>query len=155
MWSATTGASRGPVGVRSGEDVDPVNITSGGYALADATHLVVNDGGFSEAAVDAMTGTVTMRSLPRPAACSREAWAAQQNVDIIGPAGGDPPRGRCTRAVRAAQKAFWKSKAPTGVVAVGGKRYAVRHTSTRAELLVLAAGATRPRSRSLPVCKLT
>lgn len=154
MWNATTGTSVGPVGVRSGDDVDHVNISSGGYALTDATHLVATDGGYTEATVDAMTGKVTRRLLPRPAACSAEDWSAQQIFDIVGPDAGDAPRARCTRAVRAAQRSFWKAKVPTGMLAVGGKRYAVRHANARAELLILDAGATTPRSRSLRVCKV-
>jgi len=155
MWNATTGTSLGPVGVRSRDEVDHVNITSGGFALADATHVVATDGGYTEATVDAVTGKVARRTLPRPAACSVDDWTAQQDLDIIGPASGGAPRAKCTRAVRAAQRSFWKAKAPTGMIAVGGTRYAMRHTNGRADLLVLAAGATKPRWRSLRVCKVT
>ena len=56
--------------------------------------------------------------------------------------------------MRAAQKKFWpKAPATRGFLTVGGTGYKLKH-GTKAELLVLDANATKPRTVQLPVCKV-
>jgi hypothetical protein len=151
IWNAAKGKYLGPVGSRNGESGGYVNIYGGGYELADATHFVAHDGGYEEATVDMTTGAVSMRTMPKPDACTHEDLMAQQSLDIVGD--GDKVKPKCTKAVRAAQKKFWTKAPLRGFLGVGGKGYKLKH-GAKAELLVLDANAAKPKTVQLPVCKL-
>jgi hypothetical protein len=157
MYNASKGKFIGTVGeVATGEDSSYVNISSGSYAVVDNA-LVVSDGGYEEARVDLTTGKITMRKLPRPAACTEKAWGATQEYDQIGDAGGAKPPAKCVQAVRAAQKTFWKVANPTpdaGFTKIGDKRYKLVHDKKGASLQVLDANATKPRTIKLATCKI-
>ncbi|GEM_PF-6303589 len=150
MWNASTGKYLGAVG-RPGEGDGHVNLSAGSYGLVDATHFVAFDGGYEEAIVDMLTAKISTRVMPKPAACSDEDWFGQQIIDIIG--FGEPVKAKCTKAVRTAQKKFWRTAPSPGFVNVGGRGYKLKH-GTKAELLVLEPKATRPKTVQLPICKL-
>lgn len=93
-----------------------MNLYGGSYELAGATHFVASDGGYEEATVDLTTGAISMRTLPKPAACSDDDLAAQQSTDIIGD--GEKVKAKCTKSVRAAQKKFWPKSPARGFLTV-------------------------------------
>ncbi len=155
IWNAKTGKLLGPVGASTGDE-PYVNIYGGGYELADATHFVAHDGGYEEATVDMTTGSVSMRMLPKPAACTDEDLMMQRSNDILDDgSGGGTVKAKCTKAIRAAQKKFWPKTPPVRgfVASVGGKSYKLKH-GAKTELLVLDANAANPMTVQLPVCKV-
>lgn len=155
LWNASKGTFLGPIGkpANPGSDSVPyVNLYNGTYELVDATHLVVRDAGYEEATVDLTTGAISARSLPTPKGCTAAEVAEQQNIDIVGE--GDKPSARCRKALAAAQKKFWPAPPISrGMITIGATGYKLVH-GVKAELLVLPAGAKKPRSVTLPVCKV-
>jgi hypothetical protein len=155
MYSAGKGKLLGAVGPPPTADgASYVNISNGSYRIVDGKTLVVSDGGYEEATVDLATTKITMRSLPKPAACTDEAWQAVQSFDQIGEVDGKPPA-KCLKAVRAEQKKFWKAapaKPNADFTLVGDASYKLRHDKAPT-LQVLDANAKKPRTVKLAVCK--
>lgn len=152
LYNASKGTFVGPVGKGAGADVGYVSVYGGGYELVDATHFVAHDGGYEEATVDLTTGAISTRSMPTPAGCTAEDVEKQRSFDNVGD--GEKPKAKCTKALRAAMKKFWgKPPATQGMISVGGTGYKLVH-GAKAELLVLPAGAKKPKSVPLPVCKV-
>ena len=156
LWNASKGTFVGPIGrpVDPASDTVPyINLYNGSYELMDATHLVFRDAGYEEATVDVTTGAISTRSLPIPKGCTGAEVGAQQNIDIVGEAD-IKPSARCRKALAAARKKFWPAPPVTrGMMDVRGTGYKLVH-GAKAELLVLPAGAKKPRRVKLPVCKV-
>lgn len=149
MFSASKGKPVGGVGPKD----NAVNIYGGGYGLVDATHFRVSDGGYNEAIVDTTTAAVTMKSLPKPAACSQDDWERSMERDTLDDSSIKVAK-KCSKALASAKAAFWKtSSAPSGFIRFDGKGFKLRHKKT-AELLVLEANATKPKALTFPVCNV-
>jgi hypothetical protein len=157
MYSASKGKSLGTVGTVTGDDDGGyVNISGGSYEIVD-DKLIANDGGYEEATVDLATGKITTRSLPKPAACTDDAWMNVQSFDQIGDVGDGKPPAKCMKAIRAAQKTFWKKPAPkldAGFTTIGDKRMKLDYSAKGAAVQVLDANAKKPRTVKLAVCKV-
>ena len=148
MFSASKGKLVGAVGPKDGY----LSIYGGGYELADASHFVASDGGYNEATVDTATAAVTMKSLPRPAACTEDGWGRAMERDMNNDASVKVPQ-KCSKAIASAQAVFWPKTPASGFKRFDGKGFKLRYDK-KAELLVLAADAKKPKALTLAVCNV-
>lgn len=155
LWNASKGTFLGPIGraaPQGTEEVGYINLYNGSYELADATHWIARDAGYQEATVDLTTGAISSRAMPTPAGCTPADVAEQRNFDIIGES--EKVSAKCKKAIAAAKKKFLPPPPATrGMITVDGTGYKLVH-SAKAELLVLRAGAKKPKKVQLPVCSL-
>lgn len=152
LYNTAKGALVGPVGKGKAADVGYVNLFGGGYDLDDATHFVAADG-YQEATVDLTAGTIAVRELPRPAACTEDDIQKQKQYEAT--EDGPKPGGKCSKALRAAQKKFFPAPPATrGMITVAGTGYKLVQLATKNQLLVFAAGAKKPKTVALATCKV-